>query len=268
MGNKSSHRSWGYWFAFVALTTSLGASGAELTSPFPSCVKGTVIPNSHTLDEDGLVLRGMAPRSEADVLSLNEVGVERILIFKNQTKTEVDQEIAQLLSQGWRPNQIKQIPFLWKDHPDFTSACQQTLAAMAWIEKARLAGHKVFFHCTVGEDRTGYLAGLLKFWWDQGTLEELFEKQLCWNGYEAGNPQKPLNQVVLKIRRSLTPLWVKVAFLLSTAKSLEAKSLCAADPSDDPTFKRDWLPLTTQLKCSVSPRYPLRTSPARACALK
>jgi hypothetical protein len=268
MAKALIHRVLGCLFASLALTAHLGAFATELTSPFPSCVKGTVIPNSHALDEDTLVLRGMAPRNEADFQSLGELEVERVLIFKNQTKNEVDQEIAQLLGQGFKRQDVLQLPFLWKDHPDFSSACQQTIKAMAWIEKSRQAGRKVFFHCTVGEDRTGYLAGLLKFWWDQGTLEELFEKELCWNGYEAGNPQKPMNQVVLKIRRSLTPLLVKVAYQLSTASSLDPGSICATDPSEDPTFKREWLPLTTQLKCSTSPRYPLRTTPARACSLK
>lgn len=240
---------------------------ASLSSPFPSCVPRTTIPNSHSLDEFETVIRGMAPRNQQDILSLKKLGIERVLIFKNQTRDEVDKEIAQLVAAGWTMNQISQIPFPWKDHKDFKEACQQTVEALKLIQDHQRREKPIFFHCTVGEDRTGYLAGLLRWWWEEAPIEEIFDSELCMNGYGAGNPRKPFRQVVQKIRDSLTPLFVKMAFVLADARVLDARTLCAQDPESNPVYKAKWQPLANQLKCQESPRYEYREDAQKACSL-
>ena len=250
---------------FVGL--AYGSSAWGLSSPFPSCVEGIEIPNTHALDEDGLVLRGMAPRNRQDIEALRTSSIDTVLIFKNQVKLEVHQETIKLRGAGFSGKQIKIIPFKWKEHENFTYVCKQTLEAMNLIENQRKNNKSIFFHCTVGEDRTGYLAGLMRWWWEEGSVTEIFETEMCWNGYGAGNPKKPYKQVVKKIRDSLTPLFVKMTYVLAGAKSLDADKLCAKDPAELVDFQNGWALQYTQLRCQESPRYKLKDDPAASCSL-
>lgn len=68
----------------------------------------------------------------------------------------------------------------------------------------------MFYHCTVGEDRTGLLSGLWLLLNTKKSIQYVFKNQMCENGYEAGNPQKPA-YVVNEIREDLTPLFMMMA---------------------------------------------------------
>ncbi|MCB0366572.1 MAG: tyrosine-protein phosphatase [Bdellovibrionaceae bacterium] len=250
---------------FVILATRDAA--ASLASPFPSCVPRTQIPNTHSLDENEIIIRGMAPRNQEDIDSLKNLGIERVLIFKNQTRNEVDKEVAQLVSSGWTKQQVSLIPFPWKEHKSFKDACTQTIEALKILQDHHRRNLPLYFHCTVGEDRTGYLAGLLRWWWEDAPLEEIFERELCMNGYGAGNPRKPFRQVVQKIRDSLTPLFVKMAYVLADAQTLDAKKLCAKDPQGDSEYQTKWQSLVSQFECQESPRYQYRDDAKKACSL-
>ena len=109
------------------------------------------------------------------------------------------------------------------------------------------SSRKIFFHCTVGEDRTGYLAGLWKMLSDNVSRNEAFHNEMCINGYGAGNPIKP-DYVVNEIRQDLTPMFTYMAYLID--KNLVSlanltKRYCTNNIS-----------LEVRLLCHASERFP------------
>lgn len=114
---------------------------------------GISIPNSHQVAQN--IYRGNAPRNEEDIQALKKLGIETIYIFKNQTNTEVDDEIAKLLAAGYSNESILQDDFLWHDFKSHAQACKMVIKGLKLLSELRSEGKNVFFHCTVGEDRTG-----------------------------------------------------------------------------------------------------------------
>jgi len=214
-----------------------GPASCELRSPLPSDVPGITIPNAHTLGGNhlGLVLRGNAPRKE-EIQQLKTYGITDILIFKNQTSSEVVQEVQMLLAAGYPAERIRQIPFLWKDLGPFRKTCEMTVQGLRFLSEVRDTPRRgVFFHCTVGEDRTGFLAGLFRMVTDGWDTEKSFREELCDRGYEAGDPRKA-PAVVNAVRAGLTPAYLKMAYLIShgilTRENLNG-SVCAQEPVID-----------------------------------
>lgn len=228
---------------FVFLMFALLSTSQAFQSPFTSGVKGLTIPNSHILlrnqEKQPLVLRGMAP-DEEQIGELKDLGVEKVLIFKNETRNEVQKEIEQLRDQGIRGRDVKHIPFPWKDLDNFEDSCRMTIEALQFIEEAVEQDQAVYFHCTVGEDRTGYLAGLFQIWQHpEVSPAQVFEKELCGRGYEAGNAKKP-RPVVSAIRATLTPTFMKMASLLQAQREQGLpldQSLCSREA---PAVKKIW----------------------------
>ena len=117
-------------------------------------------------------------------------------------------------------------------------ACEQTLEALAVIQDVLGSkNRKVFFHCTVGEDRTGYLAGVYRMLFGGSSAKNVFQNEMCARGYEGGNPDKPFN-VVNIIRGELTPLFLLMSIQiqngtlnLSNLKNA-SKSICDIDETD------------------------------------
>lgn len=181
---------------------------AGLESKIQSTVDGVTIPNTHSLDGYGAIYRGMAPGKR--IQQLIDLGITDILIFKNQTRNEVDKEIEALQEHGYTKSQIHHIPFKWK-HLNITEACEQTISALKLLREVYDSGNRsLFFHCTVGEDRTGLLAGVWELLRTNHSQEEVFKDQMCLRGYSAGNHHKPW-KVVSEIRKGLSPLFVKLA---------------------------------------------------------
>ncbi len=195
--------------------TSLNAA-AGLESKVPATAEGFSIPNTHVIDDEGVILRGMAPRHQ--IAELSENGVTDVLIFKNQTRSEVDDEVQELLESGYKKSDIHHIPFKWKDIDDLPKACKQTIQALAIIKEVyQSIDRKLFFHCTVGEDRTGHLAGIWDLLFHEKEKSEVFKKQMCDRGYSAGNQTKPY-KVVSAIRKGLSPLFFKMAKLIENGQ--------------------------------------------------
>lgn len=240
---------------FIYILSLFCLSAWGLTSPFHSSVAGITIPNTHEL-APGLILRGMEPRTPEDIEQLKNYGIERILIFKKTVGAEVEQERQSLLAAGFNKTDILQIDFPWKDLQPFSRECAKTVEAYKFLSRAESENKPVFFHCTVGEDRTGYLAGIYRMIDQDWSLARAFAEELCENGYEAGNPQKPKYKVVEKIRQSLTPLFVKMAFLIKQKGADLSVDDCAIDPEADQKFIDDWSKYSTSLKCKKSKRYP------------
>lgn len=82
---------------------------------------------------------------------------------------------------------------------------------------SKYPNRKLFFHCTVGEDRTGYLAGLWDVLTKKNNHKVAFQKQMCERGYSRGNPHKP-EYVVKEIRKDLTPLFLGMLELIKEGK--------------------------------------------------
>lgn len=199
-----------------------GQCFAGMVSSMPATYKEAGIPNTHLVHEN--VIRGMAPRNSGDIDKLLSLGVSQFLIFKIDTNGDVQKEKDLLLKKGVSEKNISHYDFPWKDITDFRSVCEMSIDALKKIEAAEKKKQKIFFHCSVGEDRTGYLAGLYLIYSEKKTVNQVFQSELCDKGYEAGNPQKPMN-VVSKIRESLTPSFLKMAKLIE--KGGLNKKLCA-----------------------------------------
>lgn len=216
-------------FKFLIPLLMMVSAQAGLVSTMPSTYKETGIPNSHLLSNN--VIRGMAPRNEADIDKLMSLGVSDFLIFKIDTNGEVQKEIEMLEEKGIAKKNISQFDFPWKDITDFRSVCEMTIEALKKIENAEKNNRKIYFHCTVGEDRTGYLAGLYKIFKENKSVDDVFTSELCDKGYEAGNPKKGMN-VVIKVRESLTPSFLTMAKIIRTAAkngTAISKKLCVDD---------------------------------------
>lgn len=228
------------WICTLALALTALPSHAkfrekkDLQSNIPSDVSGLTIPNSHYVSVDkGTVVRGMHPLGRAK--ELKKFGVTDVLIFKSETRDEVRRERAELKSIGYHDDRIVEIPFSWNELPPFSESCRQTLQALKLLtEVTATEGRTLFFHCTVGEDRTGYLAGLFRILRDGWKPEHTFRKEMCENGYAAGDPapDKASNGVNDKIALGLTPLYFKMAALIEE-KKLTAENLDPAVCEDE-----------------------------------
>lgn len=168
-------------------------------------VENLTIPNSHQVDSDGQVFRGREPKKL--VSELADIGITDVIIFKNEVKTEVTEEIEALKELGIRPHHL---PFRWKDFTSMEDACGQVVEAINILRKVKSRGGKVFFHCTAGEDRTGMLAGLYRMLEEGVPQKKIFRSEMCARGYGDGNPHKPYN-VTSAIQKELTPLFLSLA---------------------------------------------------------
>lgn len=236
------------------------SSGGGLSSPFASTVPGVNIPNAHRIDGAPLLMRGMAPRSDAQYDELEAAGVKAVLIFKNATGngSDVDDEKAELSSRGFTGTRLHHVPFKWKDIGSFREACEQTVDALRFLAARERARQKTFFHCTVGEDRTGLLAAMARLVRSpEQDPRTLFQNEMCERGYGSGNPQKPFT-VTRELDEGLTPLFRKLAFLVRsgalTSDSLE-DAACANDPQDDAAFRGDEVLAERAYACGTSTAY-------------
>ena len=237
--------------------------GGQMISPFSSSID-LGIANSHLVSEDAngaKLFRGMKPFRPTDFEDLESLGVGAVLIFKKPTaSTEVSKETAALIPIGIPETNIVNIPFGFKDFADFGGPCRQTVQGLKQLRAWTDAGTTAFLHCTVGEDRTGYLAGVYRLLTDgAATPEGIFEQEMCERGYSSGNPQKPFAGVAKEIDADLTPLYAKMAFKIAQGElsttSLD-ETVCDADPADDPAFDdAKWDP--ESFRCLVSTRYRL-----------
>ncbi len=206
-------------FGSIFFYTVILSANASLKSPFKSTVPELSIPNSHEVSTR--IYRGMAPLGKVE--ELKKFGITDILIFKNQTKDEIDRERAEV-SEVAPEIQITQMDFPWHNVESYVETCEKTIDALRLMRQIdRDPSRKLFYHCTVGEDRTGILSGLWSMLKFGKKTSHVFKNQMCENGYEAGNPQKPA-YVVNEIREDLTPLFMMMAKKIEIGK-LKIKNL-------------------------------------------
>lgn len=233
---------------------STEGGGHGLSSPFHSTVDGLDTPNAHLVGTSGKLYRAMAPRSDEEYDQLIAKGIGAVLVFKNQTGTGTDvaDEITKLGTLGIPATRAKNIPFAWKDLPNYQDPCTQTVEALKFIKTNLAANRKTFFHCTVGEDRTGLLAAIHRLLTEPNLdAGAAWDGEMCERGYGAGNPQKPAF-VRGKLEDGLKPLYRKLAYLAKKG-ALDSLStgVCANDPSSESDFESKALPLD-RLKCGTS----------------
>lgn len=246
-----------------------GETGEEskLLSPIKSTLTEVNLLNAHLVHNGSTrVVRGMAPKSEAQYRSLLEYGIDEVIIFKNPIRGDVAQEIEdwKAFSPQDHGPRVYDIEFKWKDHDDYNEdkfriPCRQTIQALRIMKRAEAEGSDVFFHCTVGEDRTGMLAGVYRLLREaEANHRDIFENEMCDRGYERGNAFKPYKDVDVKIRASLTKLYLKFAYLIQS-KQLNWRFLnyevCERDPEDQPGFSNDVNFKSQRFRCDVSTRF-------------
>lgn len=166
---------------------------------------GLTIANSFQVDQTGHVYRGKEPKKA--VIELAQIGITDVIIFKNDVRGEVIQEIAALKTLGINSHHI---PFRWKEYPSMVEACEQTVDALNIIQTVKARNGKVFFHCTAGEDRTGMLAGLYRMLEERLSAQNVFATEMCARGFSDGNPHKPY-MVSSAIQKELTPLFIALS---------------------------------------------------------
>lgn len=240
-----------------------GSIGGQMVSPFASSITGVGIRNAHVVSEDastGKLVRGMKPYREADFEDLRDLDVGAVLMFKRPTaSTEVSEEGDALAAIGLPATQFVNIEFGWKNFADFAEPCRMTVRGLKLLRSWIASGKTAFLHCTVGEDRTGYLAGLYRLLTEDSSVPTIFEEELCEHGYSAGNPQKPFAGVVNEIDADLTPLFLKMAFKIASGdltRTTLDESVCDVDPKNDPAFAdAQWD--AASFRCSMSTRYRL-----------
>ena len=231
---------------FLVLTWSLQAFA--LKSPFPSTVSGITINNTHAVDDSGKVFRGQAPLGKVE--ELRDLGFTDILIFKNQTRNEIDKEYAELIEKDSGHIQTKQIDFLWHAYPSYKMACEQIIEGLKYIKEVKESkDRKIFFHCTVGEDRTGALSGLWRMLTSNYSKKKAFYTEMCENGYGHGNANKPW-YVYNEIRNDLTPLYIYMA------NKIESGELTYDDINSDICTDNIEKKKAEKLKCKVSSKFP------------
>lgn len=225
-----------------------------LVSPFDSTVDGIDIPNAHTVGTSGKLLRSMEPGSPQDFDQLFAANVGAVLVFKNATSTghDVEEEMQTFVQRGLPQSRVVNIPFKWKDIGAFKDSCEQTVQGLKFIKTNLAAGKKTLFHCTVGEDRTGFLAAMHRMLAEQNLdAGKAWDSEMCEHGYGAGNPLKP-GFVVGTLESTLKPLYRKMAYLAAKGE-LDAldTSVCATDPEGAADFATK-APALDRLKCGTS----------------
>ncbi|MEZ4263375.1 MAG: tyrosine-protein phosphatase [Polyangiaceae bacterium] len=234
-----------------------GGNGG-LSSPFDSTVDGISIPNTHAVGlAGGSLLRGMAPRSPAQFDELIAADVGAVLIFKNATGRgdEIGDERDAFVARGVPGARVLHVPFQWKDLGGFREPCEQTVSALKFVADNLAAGRKTFFHCTVGEDRTGLLAAVRRLTTEDGlAADRAWDEEMCERGYGAGNPLKP-SFVVRTLATNLAPLYRKMAYLAVKGRldTLDA-SVCQTDPTSEPDFEATAV-ARARLECGTSTRF-------------
>jgi hypothetical protein len=245
-------------------TTPRTVIDGQLVSPFSPSLAGVGIFNAHHVATEtssgAQLLRGMKPFRPEDFDDLQQLDVNAVLIFKRATEAnEVAEEIDALASIGVPAEQIVNVPFNWKNFPNFEEPCRMTVQSLKLLKEWTASGKTSFVHCTVGEDRTGHLAGLYRLLTETTPIQTIFEQELCERGYSAGNPQKPLARVVSEVDSDLTPVFLKMAFKIATGELTESsldEAVCDTDPGSDPAFADpQWDPAS--FRCSISTRYRL-----------
>ncbi len=220
----------------------------DLVSPILPSIPELKTPNAHAVGASGWIYRSMAPKTDAALDAYRAFGIQEVLVFKNDAGRSVAVERENLEKRGIESHHVA---FPWKDHTSFTRPCEQTVEALQIIHKAAKANRKILFHCTVGEDRTGFLAALYRLLSEKADPKTLFFEEMCERGYDLGDAFKPYIEATLKIREATTSLYLKLAEKIVSGNLTPERispQICRSDDGH-PKFK------FSQFKCRTSTRF-------------
>lgn len=210
-------------------------------SPICSTAVGTdsiplSLPNTHKVlvsnSKGAPVYRSNSPYQTQHVLEIMDLDIQTVVVYKSFHNKKDKSLLYNLYEDsGYDPKRLVHIPMPWKQEGkkpfDYRKACEMTVEAMNIIHNSTAP---VLFHCTVGEDRTGMLAGLLKVQ-NGSSVVKAFRDEMCARGYEAGNPTKSQSpSVVRAVRDALTPLYLKMATVIANNQGSISHQECAELP--------------------------------------
>ncbi|MEK6554187.1 MAG: tyrosine-protein phosphatase [Bdellovibrionota bacterium] len=232
------------------LFVSFSASAREIKGGPGQIPEGLTIPNARYVGDSKNVIRGHAPAEHAG--EFPAARVTHVLIIKNQVKTEVDEEIAQLVELGLSQDHIHHIAYRWKDLDPLVS-CEQTVEALDYIaHMAAVPSNKLYFHCTAGVDRTGLVAALYRLQNESQTNAfQMFKDEMCAHGYGDATYFRP-NHVKEAIHVGLTPLYIKLAHIIienRKAKSVLSKDICQPNFFQSPSLEKKVTTELAKYKC-------------------
>ncbi|HVJ65605.1 MAG TPA: tyrosine-protein phosphatase [Bdellovibrionota bacterium] len=165
---------------------------------------GFTIPNAHWIAESK-ILRANRPLSPDHITELQKHGIHKVLVFKEFSSPESRETLRRLYTEhGFADVDMHWIKFPWRNIKNYRETCEQVVEALNYIKTHESEG--VIFHCTVGEDRTGLLAGTLRQVRDGWSRERAFREEMCPRGYANGNHDKD-DYVKYQIHRALSPLF-------------------------------------------------------------
>lgn len=266
-----------WWIGLAVSTAALAVDPGtpeNLEAPFDSDVPGLPIPNAHVVaDGPGTLIRGMSPHAKNRVAALKRYGITDVLIFKQDTRGEVKRLMTTLARAGYPEASVTNIPFEWRQIKSIEQACRYTVEALQILRRNHQTdGRKLYFHCTVGEDRTGYLAGLYRMLVQKIGPEKAWTDELCRYGYGAGDPTKPA-EVIQKLDEGLTPLFWKMAGLIESRRlTLENLDRAACDDIQSVTYAAKPLgaecPASPLAKTAPPPPAPVRRTVHRRAPVR
>ncbi len=197
------------------------------------------LPNMHVVLEKNAqgapVYRSNSPYQTQHVLEIMDLNIETVVVYKSfYDKKDKDLLYSLYTDSGYDTSRLTHIPMPWKQDGkkpfNYKKACEMTVQAMEIVQQST---GPALFHCTVGEDRTGMMAGLLKIQSGGMSTVKAFRDEMCARGYEAGNPTKTESPAVVKaVREALTPLYLKMATVLQKNKGKISASDCANLPEE------------------------------------
>jgi len=200
---------WGGFFVAIALSVATGPATAKVAdddhvSRVPPSAAGITVPNAHWIAESK-ILRANRPLTPAHIAELQGHGIHKVLVFKEFSSPESREKLRKLYTEyGYADVDMHWISFPWRDIKTYREPCEQVVEALNYIKAHENEG--VIFHCTVGEDRTGLLAGTLRQVRDGWSRERAFGEEMCPRGYANGNRDKD-DFVKYQIHRALSPLF-------------------------------------------------------------
>ncbi len=210
----------------------------HLVSPYPSSVANFPLANFHLVAKNkGSVYRGMRPmNAEHAKILVDQANISDVLIFRETTAdVPKEEEMGWFKNLGLSDENISYVPFRWRGFEnDFKRPCLETLEALEKIKLALATSSKsLFVHCTVGEDRTGYLMGLYRMAFEKWNFSKAHREEMCARGYADANVQKP-EFVNTAVHDNISVLFLKMEYGLKTKKWSAARlnrAFCEKDPS-------------------------------------
>lgn len=201
---------------------------SDFVSSYASTAAGITIPNAHWIAKEK-ILRSNSPLSSQHIAELKKNHIRKVLVFKNFSDSGAKNKLNQLYSaNGFKKQDIHWISFPWKNIHDYRRACNQTVEALKYIKENENSG--VAFHCSVGEDRSGLLAGILRQARDGWSKDKAFKEEMCAHGYADGAENKD-EFVKIQIHKALSPLFDYLSLAVAT-KSLQWHAL-SSEVCDD-----------------------------------